>query len=291
MKNLAEKTVIAASWTSVLLLAAAVLYIVGYLLYRGGAGLNISLIFGSCLPREVLLEGRPVFDGIYPAIAGTLLLVIAALLFALPIGVAAGIYMAEYAGAATKAGLGLLFDVLASLPSIVIGLAGFSLTIILHRIFPNELGPCLLISALSLGFLILPYLIRTTQLALESAPLELRNTALALGATKNQNIFKVLLPNRLGDILGGVVLAIGRAAEDTAVIMLTGVVASAGLPSSVFDQFEALPFYIYYISSQYTDAKELQMGFGAAIILLMLCSLLFVVAFIAQRTISWKLRR
>lgn len=291
MKSLAEKTVTVISWASVLLLAAAVLYIIGYLLYRGGASINSSLIFGSFSPGEVLLEGKPVFDGIYPAMAGTLLLVVTALLFALPFGIAAGIYMAEYAGATTKLVLGLLFDVLASLPSIVIGLAGFSLTIILHRIFPHELGPCLIISALALGFLILPYLIRTTQLALESTPLELRNTALALGATKNQNIFKVLLPNRLGDILGGVVLAIGRGAEDTAVIMLTGVVASAGLPSSVFDQFEALPFYIYYISSQYTDAKELQMGFGAAIILLALCSLLFVLAFITQQTISWKLRR
>ena len=184
-----------------------------------------------------------------------------------------------------------MFDILAGLPSIVVGLAGFSLTIILHRLLPGRLGPCLLISALALGFLILPYLIRSTQMALESVAPSLRLSAPALGATHLQNIRYVLLPASLPDILGGIILAIGRAAEDTAVIMLTGVVVSAGLPRSLFEQFEALPFYIYYISSQYTNPEELQMGYGAAILLLTVCAVLFFSAFLVEQIISWRFRR
>ena len=86
-------------------------------------------------------------------------------------------------------------------------------------------------------------------------------------------------------------LAIGRAAEDTAVIMLTGAVASAGMVRSLFEQYEALPFFIYYISSQYTDAAELQSGFGAAILLLALCGMLFLAAFLLERLVGRSLKQ
>ena len=142
-----------------------------------------------------------------------------------------------------------------------------------------------------MSFLILPYLIRSTQMALESVSPALRLSAPALGATKWQNIRHVLLPVKLPDILGGVILATGRAAEDTAVIMLTGVVASAGLPRSLFEQFEALPFYIYYISSQYSDPAELRMGFGAAILLLTICAVLFVFAALIEHFVNRRIGR
>jgi phosphate transport system permease protein len=111
-------------------------------------------------------------------------------------------------------------------------------------------------------------------------------TALALGATRLQNVFLVLVPRSLSGIMSGIILAIGRCAEDTAVIMLTGAVASAGVPRSVFAQFEALPFYIYYISSQYSDPEELMRGYGASIILLLLCALLFAVAYGIRKGLS-----
>jgi len=288
MRRLAEKVIPLLSWFCIVLLGAILLTILGYLLRRGGPVLNISLIFGDVPPLDGLLLRRPVFDGLFPAIVGTVMLVVIAVGIAVPIGIAAGIYMAEYARPRTKSVLSLLFDLLASLPSIVVGLAGFSLTIILHHLFPGRIGPSLCIAALALSFLVLPYLIRTTQLSFESLPPVLRQTAPALGATKLQNIMKVLLPHRSSDILSGIILAIGRTAEDTAVIMLTGVVASAGIPRSLFGQFEALPFYIYYISSQYSDAGELQTGFGAAILLLSVCGLLFILAFILQQAIARK---
>jgi phosphate transport system permease protein len=291
MRRSIEKVIMLFSWGSVIFLLSALFFMLGYLVYRGFGILGTELIFGQIPPIDALLLKRQVFNGLFPAIMGTIALVLLAVGFAVPIGLAAGIYMAEYCRGRSRQLLTVLFDILASLPSIVVGLAGFSLTIILHRLLPGRLGPCLLISALAMCFLILPYLIRSTQMALESVAPSLRLIAPALGATRLQNIRYVLLPARLPDILGGIILATGRAAEDTAVIMLTGVVASAGLPRSLFEQFEALPFYIYYISSQYTDPKELQMGFGAAILLLMVCTVLFISAFLIEQAISWGLRR
>lgn len=285
-----QKLVVAWSWISSLLLVGAVAAIVGFLLFKGFPALNPSLIFGNTDPLAALLLQKPVFDGILPAIAGTLILVLTAVGLALPVGLAAGIYLAEYSGGRIKRLLSLFFDILAGIPSIVIGLFGFSLAVFLHHHLSSRIYPCLLISALSLAFLVLPYLIRSTQAALESLPARERITAPALGATKLQNIRFVLLPRALDGIVSGVILSIGRCAEDTAVIMLTGAVATAGIPGSVLSTYEALPFYIYYISSQYMDQQELLSGYGAAIILLMLCGGLFFASFVIKRGLAHRFR-
>jgi phosphate transport system permease protein len=265
----------AGSWCSALILLGAVVAIIGFLLFKGAGTLNRELIFGHTPVWDALLMRRPVFEGLWPAICGTLLLVLLSVIIALPVGLLTGVYLAEYAQGWIKAILGLLFDVLAGIPSIVIGLFGFSGAIFLHQHFSRQIYPCLLISALALAFLVLPYLIRSTQTALESLPFRDRITAPALGATRVQNICHVLLPRALQNIAGGIVLAIGRCAEDTAVIMLTGAVATAGMPRGLFHHFEALPFFIYYISSQYANPEELSHGYGAAIVLLIICLALF----------------
>jgi phosphate transport system permease protein len=205
-----------------------------------------------------------------------------------PIGVAAGIYLAEYAQPSIKNVFGFFFDLLAGIPSIVIGLFGFSVAVFLHKQFSGKLGPCLLISAMSLAFLVLPYMIRSTQVSLENIPAHIRKTAPALGATKLQNIVYVLLPRALAGIISGVILSIGRCAEDTAVIMLTGVVATAGVPVSIFSPYEALPFYIYYISSQYSDQAELSRGYGACLILMVTCAMLFMLAHFIQKSLTYR---
>lgn len=267
------------AWAAGLLLTAAVALLFGYLFIHGFEVLNLKLIFGQTPPWRALLLQERVFEGLFPALAGTFMLVVLAICWAIPVGLATGVYLSEYAGPRVRRVLDALFDVLAGVPSIVVGLFGFVLAVFLHRHFSQRIGPCLLISSLALSILVLPYIIRTTQASLEGLPRDIRLTAIALGATKLQNILLVLIPKSLAGVMSGIILAIGRCAEDTAVIMLTGVVASAGLPKSLFSQYEALPFYIFYISSQYTSPEELQQGYGAAIILLLLCALLLLAAY------------
>jgi len=267
------------AWSAGLILLSAVSMLLGYLFVKGYESLNLSLIFGETAPLRAILLQERVFDGLLPAIAGTLVLIILSIVWAIPVGMTTGIYLAEYADPWVKKILDAFFDVLSGMPSIVIGLFGFAFAVFLHKHYSDRIGPCLLISSVALSLLVLPYIIRTTQGALESNPLDIRLTALALGATKLQNIFLVLIPKSLSGIMSGIILAIGRCAEDTAVIMLTGAVASAGLPRSLFSQYEALPFYIYYISSQYANPKELMQGYGASIILLLLCAGLFLSAY------------
>jgi len=281
--------IIAWAWSCAVILVGAVSAVIGFLLVKGAGALNLELIFGQTTVLDAVLLRRPVFGGLFPAIVGTLLLVLLSVAISLPVGLATGIYLAEYAQGRTKSLLGLIFDVLAGIPSIVIGLFGFSLAIFLHQRLSGRIYPCLLISALALAFLVLPYLIRSTQSALESLPFKHRITAPALGATRLQNIRHVLLPRALQNIAGGIVLAIGRCAEDTAVIMLTGAVAAAGTPKGLLQHFEALPFFIYYISSQYADPAELSQGYGAAILLLIICLMLFGLNKLIQKAVVTRL--
>jgi len=282
-----EKFLLCFAWASGVVLVGSVSWIVGYIIIRGFEALNLALIFGDTKPMEAFLLKRQVFDGLFPAIIGTLLLILLSVVWAIPVGIASGIYLAEYASKKAKQALNLFFDILAGVPSIVVGLFGFSVALFLHKHFSEDIYPCLLISSLSLALLVLPYIVRTTQVSLENLSTETRLTALALGATKLQNIFYVLIPKSLSGIVSGVILAIGRCAEDTAVIMLTGVVATAGVPKSIFSNYEALPFYIYYISAQYSDPQELLTGYGAAIILLFICVMLFFCAFVIKKQLAY----
>ena len=287
-RSVMEKLVTILSWFMVCLLCSVFLVFVGYLLLKGLPAFDTFLVFGHVKPLEAILGQARVFEGLFPAIVGTVYLVLLSTLLAVPIGLGSGIYLAEYAPPSTKKLFSFFFDILAGIPSIVIGLFGFSIAIFLHKHFSGTIGPCLAISAMSLAFLVLPYIIRSTQVALESLPNHIRKTAPALGASRLQNIVYVLIPRALSNIVPGIILSIGRCAEDTAVIMLTGVVATAGIPSSLLSQYEALPFYIYYISSQYADQTELSNGYGACLILLGICAVLFILAGCVKKSLAYR---
>ncbi|MCP3951462.1 MAG: ABC transporter permease subunit, partial [Desulfobacterales bacterium] len=214
MNATGQRLIIAWTWISSLVLVGAVASILGFLLLKGLPALNLRLIFGDTEPLAALLLQKPVFNGLLPAIVGTLILVLTAVSLALPVGLCAGIYLAEYSRGRVRAFLSLFFDILAGIPSIVVGLFGFSLAVFLHHHLSSRIYPCLLISAMALAFLVLPYLIRSTQAALEGLPARDRITAPALGATKLQNICLVLVPRALDGIVSGVILSIGRCAED-----------------------------------------------------------------------------
>ncbi|SCX82364.1 PstA family ABC transporter permease [Desulfoluna spongiiphila] len=260
---------------STLLLLSGAGCFLGYIVLKGLPALKVSLIFGEVSPWEALTLATRVFDGLFPAICGTLCLVLLSVTLALPTGILTGIWLCHFGTPKTRAALSLCIDTLAGVPSIVVGLFGFSFAILLHKISGGALGPGLCVAALTLSVLVLPGIVRNTQLALAAIDQETRQVVAAMGATPVQAIFRVYLPMASTGIFRGAILALGRCAEDTAAIMLTGVVASAGVPYALFGRFEALSFTVFTIASEYTGPEELARGYGAALLLLLLCAGLF----------------
>lgn len=254
-----------------------------FILYKGLSSISLELIFSDADVLKALMLKERVFDGIFPAIVGTLMLIALSLSFGIVFGVASGIYLSIYANKKVKEFLNTCFELLATVPSIIIGVFFLLLSIYLHKTFLDNFLPSLLLSSLALSMLILPYLVKNTQLCLDEIPKKYKDMGLTLGLNKMQNLFYVLLPYASKELMSGIFLALGRACEDTAVIMLTGAVASAGVATSLFDKYEALPFYIYYISSEYSDQNELNSAFGAALILLCIAILLFLFTTLLQR--------
>lgn len=263
------------AWACVLSVLAIIATLLGFLLVRGVPTLGLKLLFGDTPPLKALFLGWPVFDGLWPACCGTLCLVLLATAVAAPMGVAGGAYLAEYATGQTRTWLTLFVDILAGIPSIVMGLFGFALILLLRRTLLPTANTCLLLAACCLALLVLPYLINATRVSLEALSPDLRLTGTSLGLTRMQTLMRILLPSASKGILSGLILAVGRAAEDTAVILLTGVVANAGTPSSLTDKFEALPFSIYFIAAEHQSQADLDRGFGAALLLLFFTTALF----------------
>lgn len=260
-----------------LLMAGSAAALLAVLIKRSAPVMDLALLFGDTPPLAALTLGAPVFDGLFPAICGTFCLVLLAVSLALPCGICAGIHLAIFASPRMRRIIGLSVDLLSGVPSILVGLFGFTVILAIHRIFPSA-RTGLLPAAASLACLVLPYIVRSTSRALRDLPPTLRKTAPALGANRVQNLRHVLLPAALPGMTSGLFLAIGRCAEDTAVILLTGAVAAFGLPGDLFSPFEALPFFIYTTAAEYTSEQELSMGFAAALMLLVICSLLFAAA-------------
>lgn len=197
-------------WVSAIIAMLILVFIIGYILIRGISVVNLSFLLGS--PRLSGAEG-----GILPAIIGTLCLMAVAMLTAVPIGVGAAIYLAEYApeSAVTHA---ITFGVecLAGIPSIVIGLFGYAFLVIYLGF-----GFSILSGGLALMFMILPWTVRTSEEAIKTVPDALREGSLALGATKWQTVKRVVLPSAIPGITTGVILGIGKAIGETAVVMFT----------------------------------------------------------------------
>jgi len=280
------------AWSA--LSAAAVLAAVGslvvFLLVRSLPVIDAGLFFGNTPALDAVLGRRPVWDALFPACAGTVALVVLASLMAIPAGIGGGIALSLYLRGPLGAVLRHSTNALAGVPSIVMGLFGFSLVIFLRHTVAPGANTCLLLSAVCIALLVLPYMINATVQALDSLPGELRMLGPSLGMTTWQSLQRILLPASARGILGGVVLSMGRAAEDTAVILLTGVVAQGGLPRGLLDKFEALPFSIYYLAAQHQNTADLNRGFGAALTLLALTVLLFGLARLLRTSMEheWK---
>jgi len=286
MPHWSDKLFTGLAWFVGLCVPAVVLILVGFLVSRGARTLGAGLFFGEAPWWSAILGQQPVFDGLWPALVGTLLLVIGSSLIAIPLGVASGVYLAEYGGGRWSQVFSICSDMLASVPSIIMGLFGFGLILLLRKTLLPDGNTCLLLSMVCLALLVLPYLIRTTETALNGLPEHVRLAGPTLGLTTWQSIWHVHVPGASRGILSGVILAVARAAEDTAVILLTGVVANAGIPGSLTDNFEAIPFEIFYLAAEHRTPAELDRAFGAALVLLALTATLFIIASWMQRNLK-----
>lgn len=242
-------------------IVALVAYVIFCIVVRGLPAINWEFL--TAMPRKSGAEG-----GILPAIVGTLCLVLGTIAIALPLGMATAIYLSEYAkqGRFTHI-IRLAIVTLAGVPSIVFGLFGLGLFVIFLGFGASILSGCL-----TLACMILPTIIASSEEALRAVPHSLRQGSLALGATKWQTIRKNVLPYSFSGMLTGAILGIGRAAGETAPILLT--VAAFYLPkmpNSIFDQVMALPYHLYVLATQHPDADKIRpMQYGTALVLLVL---------------------
>jgi phosphate transport system permease protein len=212
-------------------------------------------------PRNGMTEG-----GILPAILGTLLLTIGTAIAALPFGIGAAIYLAEYApdNWLTRT-IRLAIVNLAGIPSIVYGLFGLGAFVLFFK-----MGTSILAGSLTLALMTLPIIISTSEEAILSVPQEFRVVSLSLGATRWQTVRYQVLPNALPGIITGIILGLSRAAGETAPILFT--VAAfylPQLPKSIFDQTMALPYHLYVISTQVPGMPQ-SIQYGTALVLLLI---------------------
>lgn len=243
--------------TSTLIVILPILGVLFLIIKRGLPAINWEFL--TQMPKMGMKAG-----GIFPAIVGTFYLITGTLIFSLPLGVLAAIYLVEYARENIFTRIIKLSIVnLAGIPSIVYGLFGLGLFVIfLH------FGTSILAGSLTLAIMSIPVVVTATKEALESVPNSFREVSLSLGATKWQTIRHAVLPYALPGIITGTILSLSRAAGETAPILFT--VAAfylPRLPRSIFDQVMALPYHLYVISTQVPN-MPLKLSYGTALVLL-----------------------
>lgn len=240
-----------------ILAGAAALSTVGLVVVRGAAAIDLTFVFGMPLNRGI--EG-----GVFPSVFGTLYLMALTAAACLPVGVMAGVYLAEYARPGRLLSLvsGAILN-LAGVPSIVYGLFGLAFFVLFLG-----LGSSLLAASLTLACMTLPVVVTATRQSLLAVPQSYREAAWSLGATRWQAIRSVVLPAAKNGIITGAVLGLSRAAGETAPILATGVAFMLPrLPAAPLDRFMALPYTIYIFATQIPDMPKERM-WGAALVLL-----------------------
>lgn len=276
-----EKIAFALLRLSALLVAGFVLIILSYIIYNGYSAINLGFL--TEMPTHMMTQG-----GIYPAIVGTLILIVGSMAVALPMGIMAAIYLNEYAGENRTTWLiEMAINNLAGTPSVVFGLFGMAL-------FVNYFGfgPSILAASLTLSLLILPVIIRASEEALIAVPNDYRESSLALGVSKWQTIRHVVLPAAIPGIVTGSILSIGRVAGETAPILLTGAAYFLPrLPDSIYSQFMALPYHLFVMATAGTNvAKTRPLQYGTALVLLAIVLGLDIIAVLIRRHYRQKLK-
>jgi phosphate transport system permease protein len=239
------------------LLVLPVVIIISMLIYKGGPIISFEFLFTN--PSNGMTAG-----GIFPALLGTILLVLVALVASVPLGIAAAIYLSEYApdNWSTRS-INLAIINLAGVPSIVHALFGVGAFVIFFRF-----GTSIIAASLTLAIMALPVVIVATRESLQAVPQAFREACWNMGATRWQTIRRVVLPNAVSGILTGIILEVSRTAGETAPIMFTGAAFFLPLlPQSVFDQTMALSLHLFVVSTQVPNMPE-ALPYGVALVLI-----------------------
>jgi phosphate transport system permease protein len=240
-----------------MLLIIPVLLILGTLIVKGGSMISIDFLFTA--PTNGMTTG-----GLFPALLGTVWLVAVALLISVPLGIAAAIYLSEYAGENwfTRI-INLAIINLAGVPSIVHALFGVGAFVLFF-----EFGTSIIAASLTLAIMTLPVVIVATRESLAAVPHAFREACWNMGATRWQTIRRVVLPNAVSGILTGVILEVSRTAGETAPIMFTGAVFfTPFLPQGIFDQTMAMSLHLFVVSTQVPGVPE-DLPYGVALVLI-----------------------
>lgn len=259
-------------WLSGIIITLILAFIIIYIIYRGFSSVNFDFIFSA--PSRAGKAG-----GISTTIIGTLYLTAAALLIAVPIGVATAIYLEEYARRGSRFAylINLTNDTLAGVPSILFGLFGF----VFFVIFLN-MGWSVLSGGMTLALMILPTLTRTAQEAIKSVPYEYLENSLALGAGRWISIKWVILPSALPGIITGIILSMGRAVGETAAVILTAG-SSLNMPMSLTDPARSMSVHLYILA---TEGLSLERAFGTAFLIVIFILIINYLANLSLRGLS-----
>lgn len=256
MRKLKDNILRGLLWLSAFLTVAVLVTIVGYIFIKGYRLINLDFIFGDYSPAG--------HGGIWPMIITTIYTIIISLLIATPIGIFAAVYMQEYAkqGRLVKV-IRFATESLTGIPSIIYGLFGavFFVTTL-------KLGMSIISASLTLTIIVLPVIIRTTEESLKTVPQSYREGSLALGTTKLQTLYKVILPSAMPGILSGIILSIGRIVGESAAIFLTAGTVAA-MPESIFSSARTLTVHSFLVTQESGDI-ELASAIGIVLIVIIL---------------------
>jgi phosphate transport system permease protein len=297
MRRLFDRAFVGLTLSATLIIIAMLAVIVGNIVFHGKD--RMSWEFISAAPEQGMTAG-----GIFPAIFGTVLLVLLMTLAAVPFGVLVAIYFAEYAKTESRVyrWTRMAVNNLAGVPSIVFGLFGLGFFIqtigrgIDRGLYGGQLvygQPSILWAAMTMAVLTLPVVIITVEETLRSVPREYREASLALGATRLQTIFRVVLPQAWSGVMTAAILAISRGAGEVAPVLFTGAAYFLPhLPTRVNDQFMQLGYHIYILSTQSPDVEATKpLLYSTVLVLLVLTFLLNITAIlIRNRMRQWATR-
>ena len=243
-------------WLSAFLSVAVLVMIVGFIFYKGFGLISFDFIFGDYSPTGG--------GGIWPMIVTTIYTIVISLVIATPIGILAAVYLQEYAkqGRLVRI-IRFATESLTGIPSIIYGLFGavFFVTTL-------KLGMSIIAASLTLTIIVLPVIIRTTEEALKTVPASYREGSLALGTTKLQTLYKVILPSAMPGILSGIILSIGRIVGESAAIFLTAGTVAA-MPESIFSSARTLTVHSFLVTQESGDI-ELAAAVGIVLIVIIL---------------------